>query len=363
MPRTHASLLTRLPALTLAAVVPLSLVLSACSKEDPTVEQGVRPVLIGTALPGAAAASEFIGEVRARQRAELAFALPGVVRQVLVENGDTVRRGQLLATLDPGPSLAQLGAANADIQRLQAALDEARRKHDRLAQAHARQAASDAEWTAAHTELRAAQAAVAAAQAQRDGSAWQRAQTELRAPFDGVVAGRQLEVGQSVGSGSTAILVDGPGRELWITFPAETPLQLGQRGQLITPQGTVDSRLLRLASRLDAGGARRGVMSIPDGWRVGDVMPVRLLTAAQPKDSVQVPLRAIVGSAAPQPSDSVFRLRADGKSVERVSVRLGNTHGDSVEVLSGLRAGDQVVLAGGHSLTSGATVKPITQLR
>ncbi|PTT80181.1 efflux RND transporter periplasmic adaptor subunit, partial [Pelomonas sp. HMWF004] len=60
-----------------------------------------RPVLVAQAEPLPLGRLDFVGEVRALQRAELTFSVPGVVREVLVEPGDRVRAGQVLARLDP----------------------------------------------------------------------------------------------------------------------------------------------------------------------------------------------------------------------------------------------------------------------
>ena len=319
-------------------------------------------MLVASALPAGATGPEFIGEVRAARRAELAFALPGLVERVLVEAGDRVRRGQLLATLEVSPGQAQLNAAQAEIQRLQAVLDEARRKHVRLQAARERQAASEAEWTAAQAELSMAEAALAAARAHRYGQAWNRARAELRAPFDGLVASRQLEIGQAVGPSLPVIAIDGPGRELWVTLPAGLPaLAVGQRARLATPEGELDSRLLRLGARLEAGGGQRAVMALAGEWRVGETIAVRLLPGQDRSGRVQIPLRAV--QSATDHAPSVFRLRADGRTIEQVTVGLGATLGEQVEVLAGLKAGDRVVLAGGHSLAAGALVKPVAALR
>ena len=341
--------------------------LAACGQHadvgKPSTPAAPRTVLVAYAESSTSRGPEFIGEVRASQRAELAFALPGLVRQVLVESGDVVKRGQLLATLDLAPAQAQLGTAQAEIQRLQASLEEARRKHQRLQLARDHQAASEAEWTTAQTELRMAEAALAAAQSQRENSVWNRAQAELRAPFDGVIGARQLEVGQAVGSGLPVITVDGAGRELWALLPAGLKdLSVGQRARLLTPGGEQDSRLLRLSARQEAGGARRAVFALPEQSRVGDTLSLRLQGPAATSGHVWVPLRAVEGPGA-KSAPQVLRLKADGQSLERVDVRLGATDGEQVQVLAGLKAGERVVLAGGHSLSADIRVKPVNSLR
>lgn len=195
MPRRCHAHYPIVTALSLAATASITLGLSACTRHTASATPAPRTVLVATATPYMLGGVEFVGEVRARQRGELAFAASGVVKQVLVEPSDKVRRGQLLAAIETVVPQAQLDAAGAEVERLQVSLNEALRKQERLHAARESGSASEAEWSAAQTEMQMAAAALAAARAQREGSAWARAQAELRAPFDGYVASRQLEVG------------------------------------------------------------------------------------------------------------------------------------------------------------------------
>lgn len=347
--------------LSVAAVLLLGLV--GCKDTQSTPSTQPRTALVASAIPNTATGLEFVGEVRAKQRAELAFGLSGIVQQVLVDAGDSVRRDQLLATLEATPSEAQLNAAKAEIRRLQTVLDEVRRKQERLRSAYEHNAASDAEWTNIQAETSAAEAALAAAEAQRTGSAWNRVQSELRAPFDGVVASRQLEIGQAVGSGMSVISIDGSGRELWAVLPAAIHLAVGQPAKLAAAHGEITSHLIRLNSRVEAGGARRGVFSLPDtSWHVGETVVARLIPMEAAATGVLIPLRAVQGSTEGQ-ATSVLRLDATNQTVERVAVTLGATQDGKVEILTGLNPGDRVVIAGGHSLAHGAAVKPVSELR
>ncbi len=364
---------TPLPLIQVPLLAACLLALWGCSPASPDAADRPAdpvPVLVAAVVPDTEATPEFIGEVRARQRAELAFAVPGVVRQVLVEAGDVVRRGQLLATLDPTPSQAQLDMIQADLRRQEAAVEEARRKVQRLKQARDQQAAGDAEWTAAQTELSVAESALAATKAQREGSTWNRAQAELRAPFDGQVAARHLEVGQSVGAGLAALSLDGAGRELWAVLPAELKdLRVGQAVRIASTQNDAsvewDSQLLRLSGRHDVGDARRAVFALPGSLPVGQTLSLRLLAASTTASRTWVPLRALQGAPESRPAASgeVLRVNADGTTVSRVRVQLGQAQDQRVEVLAGLNPGDRVVIAGGHSLAADVRVKPVTQLR
>lgn len=346
----------------LSALVIISL--SGCGQPaSPTVASATaRPVLVAQAERLPLGGLDFVGEVRALHRAELTFNVPGVVREVLVEPGDRVRAGQVLARLDTLPTQAQLSAAQAEVSRGQSALAEALRRQARLQAARDQGAASESEWTAVQAEVQAATAALSAARAQQDNAAWSRQQTELRAPFAGHVGGRQLEVGQAAGAGTPVLVVDGAGRELLVTVPASLGVRAGQVVQLSTPAGQVDSRVLAAPQRLAAGQSYRVQLSAPDSWQVGDAVPVRLAAAGDRQATLQIPLRAVQAAAAGKPA-TVLKLSGDGQTVQRVPVTLGEPAGSRIEVRSGLAAGDRVVVAGAHALETGARVTAVTQLR
>lgn len=351
-------------ATTAIALICLTGLLAACSPaEAPPAAVPPRPVLVSRVQQAPLGGLAFAGEVRARERAELTFAVPGVVREVLVDVGAPVRRGQLLARLDAAPQQAQLASSEAEGRRLQALLAETQRREARLRAARDSSAATEAEWTAVQAEVQAAREALAAAQAQRSAVAWSQAQTELRAPFDGRVALRQLEVGQVVGAGAVVLGLEGRGRELWLTVPGSLPLARGQSLALSGPSGSAEARVIQVSARLEAGGGRRVLMSAPDTWPTGEAVSVQLWPREPAAVALLVPLRAVQMDTAHPNQGQVLRLATNAQVPERVTVTLGALQGEQVEVRSGLKAGDQVVIAGGQALAAGQAVSPVSRLR
>lgn len=348
---------------TAAAVIGVTWLLAACSPAEPPPAASPRPVLVAPAQPVPLGGLAFAGEVRAVERAELAFAVSGVVREVLVDVGAPVRRGQLLARIDPAPQQAQLATSEAEGRRLQALLDEALRREARLKAAVDRGAASDSEWTAVQAEVQAARQSLAAAQAQRSAADWNRTQTELRAPFDGRVALRQLEIGNAVGAGAVVLGLEGRGRELWLTVPASLPVSPGLPLTLTAASGTADARVLQVSARLEAGGGRRVLISAPDSWPAGEAVSVQMWPRDPAAVVLMVPLRAVQMNATQPQQGEVLRLAAGAQIPDRVAVTLGALQGDQVEVRSGLKAGDQIVMAGGQALAAGQAVTPVSRLR
>ncbi len=320
-----------------------------------------RPVLVAEVHSMDAAALSFVGEVRAAQRAELAFAVSGVVSRVAVDIGAKLRKGDVLAQMDPLPLLAQVRGAEAEVLRAKAQATELRLRVERLRQAQAADAASPAEWTGVQAELAAAEASLKAAQAQRDAAAWSLTHAELRAPIAGVLASRNLEVGQAVAPGAPVLSLDGAGRELLLHVPEDLPVKIGQTLTMTQGQEQHASRVLRLGERLQAGGLRQLHLAAPDSAAVGSTWTIKLAGAdAAPK--LQVPLRAVQPSATAN-KGSVLRLAADGQQLEQIELQLGRAQGDWVEVNGALKRGDRVVLAGAHQLQAGTRVRPVTQLR
>lgn len=339
-----------------------ALALLGCGQDPaPAVAETVRPAYVVEVRSGGADALAWVGEVRALRRAELSFPVGGRVASVAVDVGDTVRAGQIVASLDLQPLKTQLAAAQADLAKAQAQVAEARLRAERVGCAQAAGATSGAETTGAQAELAAAEAALQAAMAQRDTAAWSLDQGVLRAPVDGTVAARTVEPGQTAGPGAVALSLDGAGRELSVLLPGAQRLQVGQTVTLRGSDGEAASRVLRVGGRVEAGGVRRVFLAVPDSAPVGSTWSV-WLPEATTAQAARIPLRAVLpdGAAGSAGGGRVLRLAKDGRTVEQVPVRLGAQHGDSIDVVSGLAAGDRVIVAGAAGIRPGTQVKPVT---
>lgn len=340
--------LTLLPALGLAG----------CSDPSaPTMAETVRPAYVAEVRAGGHDGLRFIGEVRAARRAELAFPVSGSVAEVRVEVGDSVRAGQVLATLDMQPLRSQLVTAQSDVARTDAQLAELRKRHERVRKVQEAGAASAAELGDVQAELAATAAALRGAQAQRDLAAWSLAHASLRAPVSGVIGARLIEPGQATGPGAPVLTIDGDGRELSIAVPDSLALTQGQTVILRSGATTVSSEVLRIGGRLDAGGVRRVFLRAPANAAVGSTWEVSVTEAGRASNP-QIPLRAVLHDTGTDGA-WVLRIAKDGRTVERVPVALGKPHGQWIEVTRGLARGDRVVVAGAVAIRPGSIVKPV----
>ena len=356
---------TPFPLAAVTAVV--TLVLSACSGGEPAAPattDAPRPVLLVEARPASTGEIGLVGEVRAAQRAELAFAVPGRVSAVFVDVGDTVRAGQVLARLDAVALQAQLASASAEVDRAGIAVTELRQRRERMAPLAAAGIAVPAEWDALLAQLDAAEQFVKVARGQRDAAAWQLEQVTLRAPFDAVVAARTLEVGQAAGAGQPVLLLDGRGRQVMVPVPDHLAAHArpGQSVRLEFRGRSVDSRIVQVAERAGPGGTVRVLAHAPADARPGETLNVRFAstgssaTASARTTALELPLRAVRPDGQPG-SGSVLRYDAASGTVHARQVRLGNVEGERIVVLEGLTAGDRVVAAGVSFVPPGSAVQ------
>jgi membrane fusion protein (multidrug efflux system) len=296
-----------------------------------------------------------VASLVARHGVTLAAELPGTVREILFEAGTVVRRGDPLVRLDVTAERAQLDAALAEASLARLHLDRTRRLRRS-------EATSQAELDAAEARARQADANVANLRAVV-------AKKTLRAPFDGRISIRQVELGQVVAPGTPVASLQSITpihADFWLPQQALAKLHAGQevrlstdafpgdawQGEITTVNPEVDPATRNVRVRATFGNA--------DGrLRPGMFGNVEVL-APEERPVLVVPATAVV--FAPY-GDSVYVIEekkdaSGGASavVRQKFVRTGERRGDYVAVVSGLDAGERVVSSGAFKLRNGAAV-------
>ena len=357
---------------------------------DPGIEvRTAEVVAIGNGGASSASVLDATGYVVARRMATVSAKIPGKVREVLIEEGQRVEAGQVIATLDPVDaeqqrmlSASQLQAARSQAIGVQAQLKEAEADAARLGALVAQKLVSRAQFDAAiarRDSLR-AQASTAQRNAQVAAvglriSAQGVDNTIVRAPFAGVVIAKAAQPGEIVspmaaGGGFTrtgiGTIVDMQSLEVEVEvgeafigrvkpgMPTETILNAYQDWKIpgkviaIIPAADRGKATVKVRVGIDAKDAR----IVPDmGARVSfleEAKPVQ----ADVKPGVLVPAAAIVERDG---KDVAFAI--DGEAVQQRTLKLGRTLGDDREVLEGLNGGDAVVLDPPEQLADGSRVR------
>ncbi len=359
----------RMAGFRMAGLAILAAALVACGNGD-KAPQPPRPVLVARADAatghGADGLSAYAGEIRAREEAALSFRVGGKLVRRLVDVGDRVRAGDLLAELDPGDLRLQVEALQAELTAADAQLARARADHARTASLSKDQLVSRAALDQQTAALRAAEGQARAVRAQYDLSRNQAGYSQLRAPQNGVVASRQVEAGQVVAAGQAVfgLAADG-GREVAFALPESNirDFKVGQAVviELWSAQGErIPGRIREIAPAADPQArtyAARATLE-GDAARVDLGQSARVYIPAAPSgDALRLPLSALHRGDKGQ--TVVWTVDPRVNKARRAPVRIGPYAADGVAVLSGLKPTEWVVMAGGHLLHEGQPVLPV----
>ncbi|MCZ4106472.1 efflux RND transporter periplasmic adaptor subunit [Brevundimonas diminuta] len=188
-----------------AASALMAAALYGCSKGQEAPAQGAPPVTVAAPLSQQVVDwDEFTGRFEAPRSVDVRARVGGYIQSVHFKDGDFVRQGQLLFTLDPRPAQAALASARAQLAQGQAQLTLARTELSRAEGLLASQAVSQAEVDAKRGAVQTAEAAVAAANAAIRARQLDVEFTRVTAPISGRVSDRRVDPGNLIGGGSSA---------------------------------------------------------------------------------------------------------------------------------------------------------------
>lgn len=303
---------------------------------------------------------EFTGRFEATQSVEVRARVGGYISGVHFRDGDYVRRGQLLFSLDPRPAQAALAAARAQLSQAQAQLTLARSQLERAETLLESQAISQAEVDTRRGALQTAEAAIAAANANVRARQLDLEFTRVTAPISGRVSDRRVDAGNLVAGGSSAadvlttVVSSAPihfvfdGSEAVLlkyqrqarqgAAPIQVRLQdettFTRSGTLDFTDNTVDtaSGVIRL----------RAVIPNADGFLKPGMFGQARLAGAGSYDAMLVPDAAI---ATDQARRIVYVVAADG-SVAPKPVQLGPLVDGLRVIRGGLERTDRVIING-----------------
>lgn len=343
------------------------LILSACQKA-PESATAPRPALVVTA--GASSVGKMLayaGEVRARYEADLAFRIGGKLLERRVNLGDTVRKGQVLASLDPADVRLSAASAAAQLAAAEADLALARAEFERAQSLVAQKFISASALDARRSQFEAAQARQQQAKAARDVALNQSGYASLIAGRDGVITAAPVEAGQVVAAGQTVLRIADPSERevlVWIPEGRVAGLKPGQAAQvqLWSQPGKAYPGVLReLAASADPAtrtyAARISVKNADEALSLGATAAAGF-QGEQLAGEIELPLAAVIRGD--QGSARVWVLDAQDQ-VQSRPVEVAAWRDTGVILRSGVQVGERVVAVGAHALVAGQKVRPVEQ--
>lgn len=277
-----------------------------------------------------------VGTLRATESVVLKPEVAGRIRSIHFEGGAQVRKGDLLVALD-----ASIAAA--EVQQTRAELALARANHARSVDLAKQKFLSERARDEAAANLQVLEAKLELAQARL-------AKTSIRAPFAGVLGLRNVSPGDYVREGDALVtLEDVAEMKVDLRLPERYLGQLrsGQRLDVefdAWPGRRFPATLEAIDAQVDANGrsiVARGRMPNPDGLLRTGMFAKIALTLGQRERAVMIPEEAVFAAG---PEQYVYRV--DQGRAERVRVRTGLRRDGLVEIVEGIRGGEQVVTAG-----------------
>jgi multidrug efflux system membrane fusion protein len=288
------------------------------------------------------------GVLKEKRELDLSFKVPGVVSRVLVEEGARVRRGQLLAVLDP--TEVEAGAAQA-----QEAFVKAQRDLQRARQLHENDGIP-------RSALDDANSAVVVARASATSASFNLKHAQLVAPDDGVIDTRMVEVGEIVAPGVPVLhFKSGLGSVVRVGLIDRDVLSVS-RGQTAEvrldarPEAPFLARVTGLASSITKGAGTFEVELTPVDRKVALSLPSGLsakVTFSRAEQALSLPLTSLVDGD----GEHAFVFVLEGSRAKRVPVEIAGIEGERVALRSQLADGVSVVALGAAELSDGARVR------
>jgi RND family efflux transporter MFP subunit len=358
-PRNDVSFFSK--ALALAAVLT---VLTACSEEKKVeAPEVVRPVKVAeVAAPDQGRRLEYSGSVKARTEMNLGFRVAGKVTERLVDVGDRVSHGEVLARLDDVDYQLAVRRSEADLASAQKQVEITELAYRRADSLRSKNITSQSELEQAALARDQAVSARQSAQSALDQARNQVAYTELKSDQNGIVTNVSADIGQvvSIGTPVMAVAVDG-GKEVQVAVPE---VEVGQfkPGKTIKVRFwsatdlVLDGKVREVAGSADTQSRTFAVrVSLPEDPRV--LLGMTATIEATEDNAVQtwsIPLAAL-GKKEGQPV--VWIVDRQKGTVSSRTVAVADFSDDGVRISQGLEKGDLVVSAGTQFMHEDMKVK------
>ena len=349
-PVNQKSLIVQI-ALVFVAAVASACVRTASSATSEADSTAMAVVAHPVALTTRAWSTTASGIVHANTTVDVAFEVAGKVAEIGPDEGQSVRAGQVIASLDPT-------AYRIAVEQTSAGAERTARDRDRNRPLLAAGSISPADMDHLETGARESEAAA-------DLAKKRLADTRLTAPISGIIARRAIEVGAMVGPGQpayTIVALDPMRVRVGVPESDIGRITEGTAATVRIPalDTSFTGRVSLIGVAADPATRSYSVeISVPNpSRRLRDGMVAEAsITTKATTSAIVVPAVAVLHEGTVNGTTVVYVLDRDSSRVHARRVVTGAAHGDSLEIASGLDATDRVIVAGQQRLREGAAVK------
>jgi len=307
--------------------------------------------------------SEYVATIKSRNSATIMSDVEGWIVAINVKSGEQVKKGQSLMEVDPRRQAATVSNWESQRASKEATLQLAKVQYERAKGLSASGVISKQDLDQAQATYNAAVADVKSLDAQIDQQQVQLRYFSVHAPTSGIVGDIPVHVGDRVTTTTPLTTIDErTGLEVYLPIPAERAkeLKLGAPVQILDNAGNVilDTKVYFISPQVDTATqtvlAKAPVDRAADRLRAQQLVKARVIWSTQPGLTIPVVAVSRLGG-------QFFAFvvdKKDGKDVARqVPLALGEITGNNYRVISGLKPGDEVIVAGGQNLADGIPVR------
>lgn len=354
---------------------------AGCHKEA-AITKAPTPVRVEKAAwATSGSANTYSANIQPYAQVDLSFKSNGYIAGILqvkgpdgrmrsVGEGDFVRKGTVLATVDEADFKQKLSQAEAQLSHAQADYDRAKLSFDRTSALYKAGAATQPDYDNATAQLASTKASVQGANASVSEAKIALGYCQLRAPFNSWVVKRNVDVGSLVGPATNGFTVADT-RQVKAVFGVPdtmlSQIRLGSPETVLTEAlgKSFRGRVTAISPAADPKSRVYSVeVTIPNpqnALKIGMIASITIPGAEPEKTALIVPLSSIVQSPDNANGFSVFVTDGSGNTttVRQQNVSLGSTYGDKIAVTSGLNPGDPVVTAGASMIRNGEHVRVV----
>jgi RND family efflux transporter MFP subunit len=307
----------------------------------------------------------YVATIKSRRSATMQPQVDGNLTRIFVKSGDVVKAGQVLMQIDPLKQVATVEQQQGTQAQKKAVYQYNEAEVERQRRLYEAGVTSKQAYDQAVQAYQNAKGDFESSVAQTNTQKQQLAYYQIRAPFAGIVGDIPVHLGDYVSATTMLTTVDeNADLEAYIYIPTEraAEVKLGLPVDILDTDGStiVNSKVSFLSPQVDNG--LQGILvkaEIPrtsQRLRNGQLVKARVTWSTKPTPTVPVLAVTRIGG---QSFVYIAAKRGDGYDAHQVPVSLGETVGNSYPVLSGLQAGDKVIISGLQFLQEGAPIKPL----
>lgn len=344
--------------------------LFSCSDVSELPEPAVRPISWVEATPNTfRQIRRLSGTVQPVEATDLSFEVGGKIQSVLVNLGDNIKQGQVIARLDQRTYKLSLQSAEANLQQAQSTLNEARNEYNRYQELVKKELVSASGFDNVKAAFESAVSAVDIAKAQLDIAQKDLSDTDLIAPYDGTVTKRLIEPSMQVTPGQPIFEIEGTdGLEVRVMVPETIISRLNKEVDLgvsypafpgLISTGSITEQGSR-AESANAFPVNVFILDSPPDLRAGMTAEVDFVFRGVGRSGFEGEIfRLPISSLKPGQNQTsfVFVFDPDTQTVSRRQVQTENIFDNEVLVSTGLNAGEIVAAAGVNYLRDGQRVR------